>query len=159
MWPGCHAQYPPLSLSAGGAENTCRRDNSRWKGRCIWSVKIKHSCRHLSQRGVDNRPQNYLLAPTYQGVHLDAVCLDLYSTYLPMSANMRPWFCPLPPPAIITMSLVIKRGEREVSRQAVGGEMTGQAFDEFSEINMLGGFGGGIKMSEHAKLLFMQKKN
>lgn len=38
--------------------------------------------------------------------------------------------------------------------------MSGQAFDEFSEINMLGGagFGGGIKMSEHAKLLFMQKK-
>lgn len=40
----------------------------------------------------------------------------------------------------------------------MGGETTGQAFDEFSEINMLGGFGGGIKMSEHAKLLFMQKK-
>lgn len=56
------------------------------------------------------------------------------------------------------MSLVIKKGEREVGREAVGGEMTGQAFDEFSEINMLGGFGGGIKMSEHAKLLFMQKK-
>lgn len=41
----------------------------------------------------------------------------------------------------------------------MGGETTGQAFDEFSEINMLGGFGGGIKMSAHAKLLFMQKKN
>lgn len=40
----------------------------------------------------------------------------------------------------------------------MGGETTGQAFDEFSEINMLGGFGGGIKMSAHAKLLFMQKK-
>lgn len=40
----------------------------------------------------------------------------------------------------------------------MGGETTGQAFDEFSEINMLGGFGGGIKMSVHAKLLFMQKK-
>lgn len=40
----------------------------------------------------------------------------------------------------------------------MGGETTGQAFDEFSQINMLGGFGGGIKMSVHAKLLFMQKK-
>lgn len=45
-----------------------------------------------------------------------------------------------------------------MGREAVGGETTGQAFDEFSEINMLGGFGGGIKMSAHAKLLFMQKK-
>lgn len=53
------------------------------------------------------------------------------------------------------MSLVIKRGGKASSGRR---KTTGQAFDEFSEINMLGGFGAGIKMSAHAKLLFMQKK-
>lgn len=55
------------------------------------------------------------------------------------SQTRSPPFCPLPPPAIMTMSSVIKEGKREVGRDAVGGETTGQAFDEFSEINMLGG--------------------
>ena len=77
--------------------------------------------------------------------------------YLPLSANMCAPFCLFLPPAIITMALDMRgKGGNEVGREAVGGEKTGQAFDEFSEINMLVGFVGGIKMSEHAKLLFMQ---
>lgn len=113
----------PLSLSTGAAKNACRNNKSR-------SKKETRSDRHSSQRGVDNEPRNYVLTPTYGGKHSDGVCLGL------CFVNMRPPFalhCPL------QLSLWLLKGGGGREREAVGGEMTGQAFDEFSEINMLGG--------------------
>lgn len=62
-----------------------------------------------------------------------------------------PFRRPSLPSAIRSVSLVIKAEKRE----AAGGETSGRASDEFSEINTVcwGGFDGGIKMSALAKLL------
>lgn len=53
-----------------------------------------------------------------------------------------PFATATPPVAIMNMSAVVKQregreGKGEAEREAVGGETTGQAFDEFSLIDML----------------------
>lgn len=78
----------PLSLSTDAAKNACRNSKSRSKGE---TDSDRHN-RHLSQRGVDNEPRNYVLTPTSGGKHSDGVCLGL------CFANMCPPFalpCPL----------------------------------------------------------------
>lgn len=74
-----------------------------------------------------------------QAVLCRRVCL-LQNMCPPRALRRRNPATPHPPHsvAIMNMSVVIKQREgREGKREAVGGETTGQAFDEFSLIDML----------------------
>lgn len=57
---------PPAEPRALADKTTTRAE----RGRCIRSVRIKHACRHSSQRGVDNKPHNYILETLFITVEI-----------------------------------------------------------------------------------------
>lgn len=167
--PAANGQYPHSVCPPAGPRTradpttTTTVTTKKWRWREKHALKpSKSKCCRLGR--VNEVSVTRLSAHLSAGKHSDGICLILCLTCLPSVCKHVLSFCPLPRPAIITMSSVIKAGGTGSSQGSSGrGKPTGQVFDEFPEINMLGGrwgggFGGGIKMSEHAKLLFMQEK-
>lgn len=128
--PAATHNIPPLSLSTGWAKNLYRHNRNYRRKR---EKKNKHSSRQnqtcrltwvnevsITDLGITSRHplMRVNIRMAFASVYAWHVCPCLQTCAL--------LFCPLPPPpphpAIITVSLVIKKGEREVGREVVGGE-------------------------------------
>lgn len=129
-WPSCDAQYPPLSLSTGWAKNLYRHNRNYWRKR---EKKNKHSsrqnqtCRLTWVNEVSITDLRITSRHPLMRVNIRMAFASVYAWHVcPCLQTCALLFCPLPPPpphpAIITVSLVIKKGEREVGREVVGGE-------------------------------------